>query len=86
MPLYHEFVNTKNYEHLHIPFSNAVLNLAEVPKKIVIKWWAETATEWFENLVSNFKNVVAHIISFQMIENNSETTGNVKLFTLIYRS
>ncbi|XP_036336674.1 probable E3 ubiquitin-protein ligase HERC4 [Rhagoletis pomonella] len=70
LPLYHEFVNSKNYENLHTPFSNAVLRLKEIPRKIVIMWWAQTPIEWFENLVSSYKNVVAHIISFKIAANS----------------
>ncbi|XP_067645705.1 probable E3 ubiquitin-protein ligase HERC4 [Eurosta solidaginis] len=71
LPSYHEFVNTKNYENLHTPFSNAVLRLKDIPRKIVVMWWSQAPIEWFENLVSNYKNVVAHIISFKVAANNS---------------
>lgn len=70
LPIYHEFVNSKNYETLHTPFSNAVLRLKEIPRKIVVMWWAQTPIDWFENLVSNYKNVVAHIISFKIAANS----------------
>lgn len=73
LPLYHEFVNSKNYEHLHTTFSNAVLRLKDIPKKIIAIWWAQTPVDWFENLVSNYKNVVAHIISFKIAANSSGT-------------
>lgn len=66
LPLYHEFVNAKNYEKLHVPFSKAVVGLNEIPRKIVAKWWSQTSSEWFEHLVANFKNVVTYIISFKM--------------------
>lgn len=66
LPFYHEFVNSKNYEVLHTPFSKAVCGLNEIPRKIVGKWWAQMSSDWFEHLVSNFKDVVAYIISFKI--------------------
>lgn len=66
LPLYHEFVNSKNYEKLHTPFGNAISRLNEIPKKIVGKWWSQTTLEWFEHLVSNYKDVVSYIISFKI--------------------
>uniref|UniRef100_A0A1A9WLI1 HECT domain-containing protein n=1 Tax=Glossina brevipalpis TaxID=37001 RepID=A0A1A9WLI1_9MUSC len=72
LPLYHEFVNSKNYERLHTPFSTAIIRLNEIPRKIVAKWWSQTPNDWFEHLVSNFKNVVAYIISFKISQNTGE--------------
>ncbi|KAL9905493.1 probable E3 ubiquitin-protein ligase HERC4 isoform X2 [Glossina fuscipes] len=72
LPLYHEFVNSKNYERLHTPFSTAITRLTEIPRKIVAKWWSQTSSEWFEQLVSNFKNVVAYIISFKVSQNTGQ--------------
>ena len=66
LPLYHEFVNSKNYEKLHTPFSNAITRLNEIPKKIVGKWWSQTTLEWFERLVSSYKDVVSYIVSFKI--------------------
>nr|XP_014095758.1 probable E3 ubiquitin-protein ligase HERC4 [Bactrocera oleae] len=83
LPIYHEFVNSKNYETLHTPFSNAVLRLKEIPRKIVVMWWAQTPIDWFENLVSNYKNVVAHIISFKIAANSG---GNFEKKLVSYNS
>lgn len=66
LPLYHEFVNVKNYDKLHTPFSKAVVGLNEIPRKIVAKWWSQTPSDWFEHLISNYKNVVSYIISFKL--------------------
>lgn len=74
LPLYHEFINSKNYEKLHTPFSNAVIRLNEIPRKIVAKWWSQTPLEWFEHLVSSFKNVVIYIISFKISPNMGSAT------------
>ncbi|XP_075163815.1 HECT and RLD domain containing E3 ubiquitin ligase 4 isoform X2 [Haematobia irritans] len=74
LPLYHEFVNSKNYERLHTPFSNAVIKLNEIPRKIVAKWWSQTSTEWFEHIVSNYKDVIAYIISFKIPHNMGDAS------------
>lgn len=66
LPFYHEFVNSKNYEKLHIPFSKAVLSLTDIPKKIVGKWWSQLSADWFEHLVAYYRDVVAYIISFKI--------------------
>lgn len=75
LPLYHEFVNSKKYEKLHTPFSNAVVKLNEIPRKIVAKWWAQMPSDWFEHLVSNYKNVIAYIISFKIPPNIGCSSG-----------
>ncbi|GAB0092566.1 probable E3 ubiquitin-protein ligase HERC4 [Sergentomyia squamirostris] len=66
LPLYHEFINSKNYEILHTPFSQAVLRLPETPSRIVHKWWSEQSVEYFERLIECFKGVVTHIINFEL--------------------
>ncbi|XP_037933955.1 probable E3 ubiquitin-protein ligase HERC4 isoform X2 [Teleopsis dalmanni] len=71
LPLYHEFINSKKYEKLHTPFSNAVDRLTEIPKKIIRSWWTNAPCDWFENIVSNYKNVVIYIITIKMPPNSS---------------
>lgn len=66
LPLYHEFVNSKNYLKLHIPFSRAVLNLHLNPLKIIQIWWSTQSRDYFERLVEIYKNVVCYIIQFQL--------------------
>jgi len=66
LPLYHEFVNSKHYKSLQVPFANAIFKLAENPRKVLNKWLAQTPAEYFEHLVQNFLHVVIHIISFKM--------------------
>lgn len=65
LPLYHEFINSKNYQKLHTPFSNAVLRLPQCPSRIVHKWWSEQSVEYFERLIECFKGVVTYIVNFQ---------------------
>lgn len=66
LPVYHEFVNSKNYGKLHSPFSRAILGLNEIPLKIISNWWANQSPEYFERLVANFKGVVLYIISIEL--------------------
>uniref|UniRef100_A0A1B0DQI6 HECT-type E3 ubiquitin transferase n=1 Tax=Phlebotomus papatasi TaxID=29031 RepID=A0A1B0DQI6_PHLPP len=65
LPLYHEFINSKNYQKLHTPFSQAVLRLPQCPARIVHKWWSEQSVEYFERLIECFKGVVTYIVNFQ---------------------
>lgn len=74
LPLYHEFINSKNYEKLHTPFSRAVLNLTKISKNILKSWWAEQSIDYFERLVGNYKEVVLHILTFKFAKNNSNST------------
>lgn len=83
LPLYHEFVNSKNYEQLHIPFARALEGLCPEPKQIVTGWLAEASIDWFEQIVCNYKNVVIHIISFKLMNKSSEANGKVKKIILI---
>lgn len=64
LPIYHEFVNTKNYQKLHTPFSRAVLALKKIPSTILQQWWADQPAEYFERLVENYRNTVIHIINY----------------------
>lgn len=66
LPLYHEFVNSKHYKTLHVPFALATFKLTENPRKVLDKWWGHTPAEYFEQMVNNFLHVVMHIISFKM--------------------
>lgn len=38
----------------------------EIPQKIVSQWWADMSLEYFEALVSHFKNVTFHILKLQL--------------------
>ncbi|XP_034481052.1 probable E3 ubiquitin-protein ligase HERC4 isoform X2 [Drosophila innubila] len=66
LPLYHEFVNSKHYKTLHVPFALATFKLTDNPRKVLEKWWSHTPSEYFEQMVNNFLHVVMHIISFKM--------------------
>ncbi|XP_053683215.1 probable E3 ubiquitin-protein ligase HERC4 isoform X2 [Sabethes cyaneus] len=65
LPMYHEFINSKNYLRLHSPFSRAVQNLQKIPLQIVSQWWSRQTKEYFERLVENFKSVILYIINFK---------------------
>lgn len=64
LPLYHEFINSKNYPALHTPFGRSILNLSKIPQTIVSQWWAQQSTEYFEKLIEHFKNVVIHVLNY----------------------
>jgi E3 ubiquitin-protein ligase HERC4 len=66
IPLYHEFINSKNYMRLHTPFGECILQLGELPLKIILSWWTLQSRDYYERLVENFKGVVAFIINAQM--------------------
>lgn len=65
LPIYHGFINSKNYPKLQTPFSRAVRNLKDAPFKIVCQWWSEQSKDYFERMVENFKNVILYIINFR---------------------
>lgn len=68
LPLYHEFINCKNYQKLHCPFSSAVLRLHAIPKKIVSSWWTAQSRDYFERLIENYKSVVSYILHNQFMK------------------
>lgn len=66
LPLYHEFLNSKNYPKLHSPFCKTILGLEMIPLKIVSGWFAKTSTEYFERLVEIFKDVIRYYLHFEI--------------------
>jgi E3 ubiquitin-protein ligase HERC4 len=66
LPLYHEFVNAKNYAKLHTPFCKNVLHLVDIPRKILSSWYGMTSVEYFERLVDIFKDVIKYFIHFEV--------------------
>lgn len=73
LPLYHEFVNTKNYKTLHTPFAFAVATMNEIPQRILVKFWTEI--DYFEQIVNNYRNIVSYIINFKFQTYNIPETG-----------
>lgn len=66
LPLYHEFMNSKNYQQLHSPFGKALLDLGKNPVSKVIRWWAVQTPEYFERLVDIYKEVVKYLMNFEI--------------------
>lgn len=75
LPIYHEFINSKNHEQLHTPFSRAVLSLNKIPLNIVTLWWGDQSIEYFERLVENYKSVVMHIITFKFAKGDADSSN-----------
>lgn len=63
LPLYHEFINTKNYKSLHTPFAFAVTTMNEIPRRILVKFWTEM--DYFDQIVNNYRNIVSYILNFK---------------------
>lgn len=74
LPLYHEFINSKNYETLHTPFSRAVHKLGKIPLNILMQWWSEQSIDYFERLVENYKSVVMHVLTFKFAKTIIDST------------
>ncbi|XP_063703150.1 probable E3 ubiquitin-protein ligase HERC4 isoform X2 [Culicoides brevitarsis] len=74
LPLYHEFINCKNYQKLHVPFSTAVHRLNAIPKKIVSAWWCAQSRDYYERLVENYKSVVTYILNNQFMKKPNKTS------------
>lgn len=84
LPIYHEFINVKNYEKLHTPFGRAVLSLTKLAQNILKTWWAEQSIDYFERLVENYKDVVMHILTFKFAKNNLSDSSEVELPSVTY--
>lgn len=68
LPLYHEFINCKNYSKLHIPFGKAVLSLSKNPLKVVRHWWSIQSKSYFEQMIENYKSVIVYILNNQFMK------------------
>lgn len=81
LPMYHEFINSKNYSKLHSPFSLAVQKLQKNPYTIVCRWWSQQSVEYFERMVENFKSVILYIIHFKfphVVGSNGEERQEIR--------
>lgn len=67
LPLYHEFQNPKQYQKLQKPFASSVLSLKQPANKVVGGWWSMMTADYFERLVSVFKNIASFILRNQRI-------------------
>lgn len=77
LPLYHEFVNSKNYIKLHTPFCKVMLNLDKIPLKIISGWYSMTTPEYFERLIAMFKDVLLYFFHFKLSEIRMQSTKQV---------
>lgn len=68
LPLYHEFINGKNYLKLHSPFSQSIQSLSKNAMKVLMSWWLDISREYFERLVEIFKSVAYYIIHFHILK------------------
>lgn len=66
LPLYHEFINSKNFLHLHTPFAKALLGLDKIPFKIISNWFASQSLDYFERLVGIYKETVKYLMHFEI--------------------
>lgn len=66
LPLYHEFVNSKNYNKLHTPFCKVILNMDQIPLKVISMWYSLTSNDYFERLVEIFKDVIKYFLHFEL--------------------
>lgn len=78
LPLYHEFINVKHNHILHSRFSEAVLNLAIIPQRIIFSWWSEQTMEYFEKLVDIFKNVATYLINSIITKTQNQLQSSEK--------
>lgn len=79
LPIYHEFINSKNYETLHTPFARSVISLQRIPLNIITQWWADQSIEYFERIVENYKNVVIHILNYNYTKFNENVVRSPEL-------
>lgn len=84
LPLYHEFVNSKNYLKLHTPFCKVMLNLDKIPLKIISGWYSMTTLDYFERLVDIFKDVIKYFLHFELskiqLSSNKQVTFENNFF------
>jgi E3 ubiquitin-protein ligase HERC4 len=66
LPLYHEFVNSKNYSKIHTPFCTILMSLEEIPRRIITTWYSHTTIEYFERLIDIFKDVIKYFLQCEI--------------------
>lgn len=76
LPMYHECENPKNYQKIHIPLAQAIANLKNEARKIVLQWWGAQSSDYFERLIRIYKNVVMHVLRLKVPLENSSLTIN----------
>ncbi|KAJ1524442.1 hypothetical protein ONE63_010939 [Megalurothrips usitatus] len=62
LPMYHECENPKNYEKIHIPLAQAISDLKNEARKIVMLWWGAQSVDYFERLIRIYKNVIMYVL------------------------
>lgn len=71
LPMYHECENPKNYEKIHVPFAQAVSELKNEARKIVLMWWGAQSPDYFERLIRIYKNVVMYVIRLPVVREST---------------
>ena len=66
LPLYHEFINSKNYKKLQTPFATAIMSVDEIPLKIIKQWYANAPLEFFERLIQVYLDVVKYFFQIEL--------------------
>lgn len=80
LPLYHEFMNPRQYELLHIPFATALLNLRTEAAKILGKWYSSMTTDYFERLILIYKQCLTYLMEQPgVVDTNGDIVWNRKL-------
>ncbi|XP_017778444.1 PREDICTED: probable E3 ubiquitin-protein ligase HERC4 isoform X2 [Nicrophorus vespilloides] len=83
LPFYHEFNNPKEHLKLHKPFASSLLTLKVQATRVVESWWSKLPTEYYEKLVSMFKDVVIFIIRNQRIPRTETATLDNTLISML---
>ena len=62
LPTSARFDNPSHYKELQCPFANSVCSLEKPAERVLLKWWANLATDDFRRLVFDFKKIFLHLI------------------------
>ncbi|XP_026678659.1 probable E3 ubiquitin-protein ligase HERC4, partial [Diaphorina citri] len=81
LPLYHEFMNPRQHEILHMPFAGALLQLKNEAAKILGNWYLLMSDDYFERLILIFKQCLIYLLQQPGVvdSTNGDITFNRKL-------
>ena len=66
LPLYHEFINSKNYQNLQTPFATSIMSVDEIPLIIIKQWYANAPIEFFERMIQVYLDVVKYFFQIEL--------------------
>ncbi|KAH3862509.1 probable E3 ubiquitin-protein ligase HERC4 [Dreissena polymorpha] len=66
------FEQPKNFRELQRPFSRAVINMDDIPSRVIDRWWGTLPQKCFLHLISIFKETVIYLLGQPLVQENKD--------------